>query len=63
MATATKATGRQLCTICKEPSIPGLVKGRGKCQYHWNVGAFGQAWADRVEKDKQSSQKPKEQSC
>lgn len=36
------------CTKCGKPGIPGLVKGQGKCQYHWNVGAYGQAWANKV---------------
>jgi hypothetical protein len=40
------------CTICLKPGIPGLRKGAGKCQYHWNVGAYGQLWADQVEADK-----------
>lgn len=34
------------CTECGLPGIPGLVAGAGKCQYHWNVGQYGQAWAD-----------------
>lgn len=40
---------RQLCTInnCPETSIPGMQPGCGKCQYHWNVGAYGVDWADR----------------
>ena len=44
-------TRKQSCTIqgCTKPSIPGLVRGHGKCQYHWNVGCFGQAWADECE--------------
>lgn len=40
----------QKCTVCDNPSIPGLHKGHGKCQYHWNVGAFGKVWADECEK-------------
>ena len=45
----------QKCTIpgCKEPSIPGLYKGHGKCQHHYNVGQFGQAWADKCKADKE----------
>jgi hypothetical protein len=35
------------CTECKEPGIPGLFKGQGKCQYHWNVSAYGREWADK----------------
>jgi hypothetical protein len=40
----------QKCTLCDKPSIPGLVRGRGKCQYHWNVGVWGKEWADEVQK-------------
>lgn len=36
------------CTICGKPSIPGLLRGAGKCQYHYNVGQFGKAHADSV---------------
>lgn len=39
------------CTICGEPGIPGLISGCGKCQYHYNVGQFGQEWADKVKRD------------
>jgi hypothetical protein len=38
----------QRCTICGRPSVPGLIRGHGKCQHHWNVGVFGAEWADRV---------------
>lgn len=34
-------------TECGKPGIPGLIKGAGKCQYHWNVGAYGKEWADK----------------
>jgi hypothetical protein len=42
------------CTIpgCKEPSIPGLSKNQGKCQYHYNVGQFGKEWADKCKDEK-----------
>ena len=36
------------CTICGEPGIPGLIRGAGKCQYHWNAGVWGKEYADRV---------------
>ena len=36
------------CTKCPEPSIPGLIPGAGKCQYHWNAGVWGEAWAEAV---------------
>lgn len=42
---------KQTCTECSRPAIPGLQKGKGKCQYHWNVGAFGKDWADKVLKE------------
>jgi len=42
------------CTLCEKKSIPGLLKGNGKCQYHWNVGAFGKEWADKIAAAKES---------
>ena len=39
---------KQTCTICGKPSIPGLKSGNGKCQYHWDAGVWGKAWADKV---------------
>lgn len=47
------------CTItnCGKPGIPGLLKGAGKCQYHYNVGQFGKDWADEVEARLQSQLK------
>ncbi len=48
---------RNPCTICGKPGIPGLRAGQGKCQYHWNVGAFGKLWADKIEADKASQEK------
>lgn len=38
---------REPCTLCGRPSIPGLLRGAGKCQYHYNVGQFGKDWADK----------------
>lgn len=46
------STTKNPCTKCGKPGIPGLIQGAGKCQYHWNVGAYGQAWADRVAEQK-----------
>lgn len=43
------------CTKCGKPGIPGLINGAGKCQYHWNVGAFGQAWADQIEQERRAA--------
>lgn len=40
------------CTLCGSRSIPGLLAGHGKCQYHYNVGQYGKAWADYVEANK-----------
>ncbi len=40
----------QRCTKCDKPSIPGLINGCGKCQYHWNEGVWGKEWADRLSK-------------
>lgn len=47
---------KQKCTIpgCGKESIPGLLRGNGKCQYHYNVGQFGRAWADKVEADRKT---------
>ena len=42
----------QKCTICGKRSVPGLRAGEGKCQYHYNVGQFGTAWADYVRANK-----------
>ncbi len=39
----------QKCTVCGRRSVPGLLAGAGKCQYHYNVGQFGKSWADYVE--------------
>ena len=43
---------RQPCNECGKPSIPGLIPGNGKCQYHWNKRVWGKEWADRVEKER-----------
>lgn len=37
------------CTECGKPGIPGLTQGAGKCQYHWNKGVWGEAWANHCE--------------
>jgi hypothetical protein len=29
------------CTLCGAVGIPGLIRGAGKCQAHWNNGAHG----------------------
>ena len=47
-----KGTTNNACSICGQPGIPGLVRGQGKCSYHWAVGNWGKAWADRVHGDK-----------
>lgn len=41
----------QRCTLCDQPSLPGLLQGHGKCRYHWNLGNWGKEWADRVERE------------
>lgn len=43
------------CTQCGKPGIPGLIRGAGKCQYHWNVGSFGQEWADLIEQERRAT--------
>lgn len=50
-----KGQSPKKCTICGKPSITGLKKGHGKCQYHWNVGVFGKVWADKVEAERKDS--------
>ena len=36
------------CTICGKPGIPGIIRGAGKCQYHWAAGVWGKAYADSL---------------
>ncbi len=50
-----KGQSNQKCSVagCGQLSIPGLVRGHGKCQYHWNAGVWGKEWADKVKIDKQ----------
>jgi len=40
---------KKTCQHCDKPSIPGLMKGVGLCQYHYNRRMFGEEWADYVE--------------
>lgn len=37
----------QLCRHCGQPSVPGLARGQGMCQYHWDRAHWGKEWADR----------------
>ena len=46
----------QKCTECNERSLPGIKKGHGKCQYHWDMGVWGKKWADQV-RDAERSKK------
>lgn len=39
------------CTDCERPSVPGLKRGHGKCQYHWMAGVWGYKWANKVRAD------------
>lgn len=50
MSTTTERQGKQMCSIpgCDKRSIPGLIRGHGKCQYHWNAGVWGKEWADKA---------------
>jgi len=34
------------CVHCEKKSIPGLKKGQGLCQYHYDTYMFGRKWAD-----------------
>ena len=36
------------CTLCNAPSIKGLIKGAGKCQWHWALGNWGIEWASQL---------------
>ena len=42
----------QTCTKCGKRSIPGLIRGAGKCQFHWNEGVWGAEWALKCEEDR-----------
>jgi hypothetical protein len=44
------------CTKCENPSIPGLLRGAGKCQNHYNEGQFGKKWADKCNHEKQGKE-------
>lgn len=35
------------CTICGGKGIPGLIRGAGKCQYHWDLECYGREWVDK----------------
>ena len=39
--------GRQKCKHCAHRSIAGMVKGEGRCPYHWAVTAVGKDWANK----------------
>jgi hypothetical protein len=41
VASPLKGRGRQKCVHCDERSIPGMKKGQGLCQKHWDEYAFG----------------------
>ena len=43
-----KSRVKNPCTICGEPGIPGLIRGAGKCPYHWAAGVWGKEYADRL---------------
>lgn len=43
----------QSCTKCPKSSIPGLILGAGKCQYHWNAGVWGEDWANLVQQSQE----------
>jgi hypothetical protein len=44
----------QKCTECNKDSIPGLIKGKGKCEYHWTLGVWGKEWANKTLEKKES---------
>lgn len=39
------STKPQACTICGQPSLPGLKTRYGKCRWHWAAGNWGRKWA------------------
>lgn len=41
---------KKKCNHCNKPSIPGLKKRIGLCQYHYNKFMFGETWANIVER-------------
>jgi len=47
----------QACTAahCGKPSIPGLIKGSGKCAFHWAKGVCGIEWAAKCHPDHQEA--------
>ena len=47
--TKLDGAGRQKCAAgkCKHKSLPGLIKGKGLCPYHWCYGLWGKDWADQ----------------
>jgi hypothetical protein len=49
----------QVCTVCGKPSLPGLTAGNGKCQFHWDAGVWGEAWAERAEAERAQASRPK----
>jgi hypothetical protein len=38
-------SGVQKCSKCDEPSLPGLARGHGMCQFHWDEAIWGTKWA------------------
>lgn len=39
--------GRQLCKKCHHRSIAGMVKGEGRCPFHWAAHVWGLEWASK----------------
>jgi hypothetical protein len=33
------------CTFCGDISLFGLVRGQGKCAWHWTAIVWGKNWA------------------
>ena len=54
MAKQSRGRGRQMCVVpgCTERSIPGLVRGQGLCQYHYDRW---QGWTDKVRSPRRNS--------
>ena len=38
-------------TYCGKQGLPGLLRGEGRCRYHWALMNWGKDWADKVAKE------------
>lgn len=40
--------GRQACTHCSYRSVSGMLKGHGKCPFHFTSSTWGLDWASKL---------------